>query len=426
LLFQIETDGRPARYSVVEASGLMAVRQLSAIYLAGVAGFGIAVALAYHPALKVAAADSGSWLARATHDSASGLNAQLIQPAANFVHREIATIRSSGEPRVEIALQPVQKKATARKAVLADLQPHRQPLLPPPDLRPSLIPSEPVFAENHAPPPLNPSPAPASPKTEPPSIAIPELPKLAEVQAELHPLAQPNTAGAPAQLQPGNLPSPSYGEIARVTHHLRESLTREMLANFGLFLYVSKASTGPWAQHMYVFAKQPSGDLKLLHNWAVSTGREKVEADPAGVEAASFTPQGYFELDPKRMYEHHVSGQWRTPMPHAMFFNWINRGYETGLAIHAATDEDVAELGTRASAGCVRLSPGDASILFDLVRSKYKGLVPKLAYDRRTQTTSKDGMLLHDAHGRVEFAEGYKALVFIEDFGGQNVVAALY
>jgi hypothetical protein len=418
LLFHIETGGRLRVLPSSEASGLMAVKQLGAIYLAGVAGFGVAVAFAHHPGLKTTSSQAASYLD-------GRLSAYVIEPAAYFIHQEAAALHSAGEPRVEIPLQPTQK-ATGERTVLGNAKPHRKASLPPaPDLRPSLIPSEPMFAENRAPTAaMNPGPA-SAPKDEPPSISIPE-PKLADVQAKLHLVPQPNTADATARLPSGNLPSPSYGEIARVTHHLRESLTREMLANFGLFLYVSKADAGPWAQHMYVFAKQPAGDLKLLHNWPVSTGREKVEYDPAGKEEPSFTPQGYFELDPKRMYTHHVSGQWRTPMPHAMFFNWVNHGYETGLAIHAATGEDVAELGTRASAGCVRLSPEDASTLFDLVKSKYKGLVPKLAYDRRTQTTSKDGMLLHDSRGRVQFAEGYKALVFIEDFGGENVVAALY
>src|SRR5262249_7069880 len=74
----------------------------------------------------------------------------------------------------------------------------------------------------------------------------------------------------------GNNPSPvpmSGAEIARVEQRLHDSLTSDMFENFELFLYVSKASVGPWAQHMYVFEKQPSGDLRLIYNWLVSTGR---------------------------------------------------------------------------------------------------------------------------------------------------------
>ncbi len=72
-----------------------------------------------------------------------------------------------------------------------------------------------------------------------------------------------------------------------------------MLGNFELFLYVSKAENGPWAQRMYVFARQGNGNLGLLYNWPVSTGRELVELAPNGQRAPSFTPQGYYELDPR-------------------------------------------------------------------------------------------------------------------------------
>ena len=39
---------------------------------------------------------------------------------------------------------------------------------------------------------------------------------------------------------------------------------------------------------------------------------------------------------------------------------------------------------------------------------------------------SSDGILLHDRQGHVQMAEGYKVLVFIENYGGDNVVAALF
>jgi hypothetical protein len=177
---------------------------------------------------------------------------------------------------------------------------------------------------------------------------------------------------------------------------------------------------------MYVFRKQGSGDLNLLYNWPVSTGREVVEFAPNGQRAPSFTPQGYYELDPDRMYKHHTSGQWHSPMPYAMFFNWEVGGMQTGLAIHSATGEDISLLGKRASAGCVRLAPQNAAALFNLIRTQYKGLAPRFALDRRTATMSNQGLLMHDAQGNVKMAEGYKVLVFIENFGGNNVVAAVF
>ena len=45
-----------------------------------------------------------------------------------------------------------------------------------------------------------------------------------------------------------------------------------------------------------------AGELTLRYDWPVSTGREKVEYNKAGWKLPSFTPAGYYELDPHRMY----------------------------------------------------------------------------------------------------------------------------
>jgi hypothetical protein len=112
-------------------------------------------------------------------------------------------------------------------------------------------------------------------------------------------------------------------------------------------------------------------------------------------------------------------------MPYTMFFNWERHGYQTGLAIHAAVGDDVARLGSRASAGCVHLSLDNARRLFNLIR-EYRGPAPRFAFDRETETMSNQGRLMHDADGRVRTAQGYKVLVFIENYGGKNVVATLF
>lgn len=84
----------------------------------------------------------------------------------------------------------------------------------------------------------------------------------------------------------------------------------------------------------------------LRHSWRVSTGRDGYE-----------TPTGDFRA--KRIEEEWYSTQYDdAPMPHAVFF----RG---GYAIHGTYD--VKRLGRRASHGCVRLSPGNAARLFNLV-----------------------------------------------------------
>lgn len=223
----------------------------------------------------------------------------------------------------------------------------------------------------------------------------------------------------------GMIGSTSVQIEQRVEGRLRESLSPELFQNFGLFIYVSKADTGPWAQRMYVFQKV-GDDLLPLYDWPVSTGRETVEADAQGVELPTTTPAGYYELDAKRLFEKYRSVQWNEPMPYAMFFNGTNRGVQTGLAIHAATDQGLGLLGMRASAGCVRLSPENARTLFNLVRDNYKGTAPKLAFDKYTSTTMSNGLVLHDQNGNVELAAGYSVLVYIDEYGGENLEARAF
>jgi len=213
-------------------------------------------------------------------------------------------------------------------------------------------------------------------------------------------------------------------EIQReVEQRLHEVVTPEMAANFGLFVYVSKADTGPWAQRMYVFQKA-GDDLLLLYDWPVSTGRETVEADAQGVQLATATPAGYYELDPKRLFEKYRSTQWNEPMPYSMFFHWMDHGVQTGLAIHGT--DGVGSLGMRASAGCVRLAPENARTLFTLVRDNFKGMAPKFGFDKYTNSIMNNGLMVHDSGGAVALAPGYSVLVYIDEFGGQNLEAQAY
>jgi lipoprotein-anchoring transpeptidase ErfK/SrfK len=283
----------------------------------------------------------------------------------------------------------------------------------PPALRPPILEAPPAVATTTTTDSKVAAVTPPAPKfTLAPQVATPTPP----------PTVESNTASA---LPPDHSPSPA--ELVAVTQHLRDSLTQEMLANFDLFLFVSKAKgTTAAGQRMYVFQKQNSGDLVMLYNWPVSTGRELDEIAADGTKQPTITPAGYYELDSHRMYVSHYSGQWHQPMPYAMFFNWENHGYQTGLAIHGASGRDISLLGERASAGCIHLSPENARVLFSLIKNNYKGLMPKFAYNKRTATMANDGVLLHTADGHVEMAEGYKVLVFIENYGGENVVAALF
>jgi hypothetical protein len=95
-------------------------------------------------------------------------------------------------------------------------------------------------------------------------------------------------------------------------------------------------------QHMTV-----SVNGQQRYSWPVSTGT-----------ADYSTPVGTFT--PSRLARVHYSREWdNAPMPHAIFFT------DAGHAIHGSRATN--HLGTPASHGCVRLAPGHASILFELV-----------------------------------------------------------
>jgi hypothetical protein len=88
-------------------------------------------------------------------------------------------------------------------------------------------------------------------------------------------------------------------------------------------------------------------DGERKYQWKVSTGAPGYD-----------TPAGSYR--PFRMEKEHFSKEWDdAPMPHSIFFT--GRGH----AIHGSYH--VKSLGRRASHGCVRLAPENASKLFALV-----------------------------------------------------------
>lgn len=88
------------------------------------------------------------------------------------------------------------------------------------------------------------------------------------------------------------------------------------------------------------------------YSWPVSTARR-----------GYVTPTGSYR--PQRMHVRYFSKKYyNSPMPHAIFF----RG---GYAIHGSYA--VNQLGSPASHGCIRLHPGHAATLFQLVRTYGSG-----------------------------------------------------
>jgi hypothetical protein len=93
-----------------------------------------------------------------------------------------------------------------------------------------------------------------------------------------------------------------------------------------------------------------SVDGSQRYVWPVSTGRPGYD-----------TPSGTFR--PNRMDADHYSQEWdNAPMPHTIFFDM------QGHAVHGFFD--VKHLGLAVSHGCVRLSPDNAAVLFDLVKTE--------------------------------------------------------
>ena len=209
-------------------------------------------------------------------------------------------------------------------------------------------------------------------------------------------------------------------DVQSLWARLRNALPRELYGNFDLFIYVNKSEEGPWAQHLYAFSKpgslNPDGEMILMLDAPASTGRESIERAKNGERVSTATPAGLYQFDPKRFYVDHESLQWQEEMPNAMFFDWDNRGAQTGLAIHGVTDRKaIAALGHRASAGCIQLSLAASRRLFDLVAGNFEGDVPRFAYDKKTHTTNNRGELARDAKGKIVMTHGYRALIIIED-----------
>lgn len=105
---------------------------------------------------------------------------------------------------------------------------------------------------------------------------------------------------------------------------------------------VARVSVTTQTMHVYL-------DGQLRYEWPVSTARE-----------GKYTPRG--EWTPQWLSRWHRSSRYNnTPMPFAIF-------YDGDYAIHAT--EAISRLGRPASAGCVRLHPDNASLLFAMVQEQ--------------------------------------------------------
>jgi len=234
-----------------------------------------------------------------------------------------------------------------------------------------------------------------------------------------------------AAVEPAALVSPAStwdfeeGAEPRATvaeRRLLATVPDEIESYFDLFMYVSKSMRGPLAQRMFVFQRDSEGKILPYAEWIVSTGREKVEIHKER-RVRTTTPEGVFVLDPDRFYPRYWSKSWDgAPMHHAMFYDMKHNGRHSGLAIHAAVGEaKIRTLGKRDSAGCIRLAPKHAKELFYKIRNTTQGRIPAFAVNERG-STDRWGKVEHDEAGRLILQEGYRAVLFVENFDGREEV----
>ncbi|HEY1630172.1 MAG TPA: L,D-transpeptidase [Rhizomicrobium sp.] len=279
----------------------------------------------------------------------------------------------------------------------------------------------------------------ASAATLPPKLVLPQKPLapvvIAKVQTPAPVVVAPKAIVPPADpnaneddkqagrtLAQETPPIASAAELDaqadQVGERLRSRVPSAAMRYFDVVLYVSKAGEGPWAQHMFVFHRADDGSLVYEQNFPVSTGRERHE------KYFTSTPTGLFELDPARFEPMHYSHRWHgAPMAWAMFLDYTLHNHEVGIALHSAGPH-IADLGHRASGGCVRLPPEKASELYHRFQASERGMVPVWAFNGGT--TSNMGEMARGPSGQPLLQEGYKVLLVIEDYpGGPALVAVL-
>jgi len=264
-------------------------------------------------------------------------------------------------------------------------------------------------------------PAPQHPVVAKPVLAKPAVAPIAVAAPAISPPLPAATLPTPDRTQPPAFdPAVLAQQSGAVAQRLRDQVPAALFPYFDEYLYVSKAAGGAWAQHLYMFHKSADGELVYEQAFPVSTGRELQE------KYFTSTPAGMFELDPDRFDRVHFSHRWHgAAMPWAMFLDYTIHGHATGIAMHSA-EGHAFELGHRASGGCIRLPPEKAQELFKRFQAEERGLVPVFAFDDSRATTFTDGSMVRDAAGNIELQDGYRVLLFIEDYpGGPAVVAVL-
>jgi lipoprotein-anchoring transpeptidase ErfK/SrfK len=162
---------------------------------------------------------------------------------------------------------------------------------------------------------------------------------------------------------------------------------------------------------------------QLILTTKVSTGRENLEyitkwkglvrrlTNGKGTTSSHWrhTTRGFYSV--KRVEgADYKSGESQFKMPFAMFFN-----SKRGLAVHQVPPDlnggeaaGEAQLGKRASSGCVRVHKNTIQDIHSAVAAADKGQIPVL--DSRT------GNPKLDARGKLVYEVGYRTIVIVEEY----------
>lgn len=167
----------------------------------------------------------------------------------------------------------------------------------------------------------------------------------------------------------------------------QEDIARAIESN-RLVIVVNKQAKGTGAQMLTVYengvVKPLLEDGVLKNSVKISTGREKKEKAKSGRIYISTTPVGFFR--PERVYTMYYSNTWKADMPNAVFF-CSKFGSQCGIATHATTKSHYAELGTRASGGCVRTKLEVSKQLREIVMNTGLGIAN---YKKVTESYRRD------------------------------------
>ncbi len=131
---------------------------------------------------------------------------------------------------------------------------------------------------------------------------------------------------------------------------------------FAMALALTFAFMTPQSAEARKASKLPSPTLNIRidissQSMAVYAGGNHVGSYKVSTGRAGYwTPRGKWRV--QRMARVHWSRQYKAPLPNAIFF-------VGGIAIHAT--KGIHKLGTPASHGCVRLSPGDSAKVYGMV-----------------------------------------------------------